>query len=178
MRFAGVNEIPAVVVLPKSEQEAELIAIETNMCQRSMEEIPISIKARAVAGWYNCIKAQGLRTDLLNEIAQLERLESMEFSMPPEAKNIEEKNVANPDEIRVKSTSRQIGELSTSAEYISEKTGLSIREIQRLIRLATLSDELLKKVDDGIIPYTAAYELTFVPKDTRDFRYLLLKFIL
>ena len=165
-QLAGVKEVPSIVVIPKPQEEAKLIPLETTTSQTSLEELPLSVKARAIAQWYSCIKAQGLRTDLLDEISQLERLESMEFSMPTEAKIINEKSAANPDEIREKSTSVQFERNLESRNYIAEKTGLSVAEIQRLIRLATLSDDLLKKVDDGIIPYTAAYELTFVPKDT------------
>lgn len=55
-QLAGVKEVPSIVVIPKSEEEAKLIAIETNMCQRSLEEIPVSVKARAIAQWYSCIK--------------------------------------------------------------------------------------------------------------------------
>ena len=165
-QIANIQLIPAVVIVPKSEEEAQLIAIETNMCQRSLEDIPVSVKAKAISQWYECVKSQGLRTDLLDEIAQMERLEQMEYSIPDGAKIFVEKSATNADETEENLTSRQIGEKSLSADYISEKTGLSVREIQRLIRIAKLSDQLLEKVDKGVIPYTAAYELSFVPTDT------------
>ncbi len=165
-QIANIQLIPAVVIVPKSEEEAQLIAIETNMCQRSLEDIPVSVKAKAISQWYECIKSQGLRTDLLDEIAQMERLEQMEYSIPDGAKIFVEKSATNADETEENLTSRQIGEKSLSADYISERTGLSVREIQRLIRIAKLSDQLLDKVDNGTIPYSAAYELSFVPTDT------------
>lgn len=164
--IAGITEIPAVAVIPKTEQEAELIAIETNMCQRSLDEIPISTKAKAVVSWYNCIKSQGMRTDLLDEIQQLERLEKLNYSVPDAAKKIAEKSIANPDKTEEKSTSDQIEPSFNAREYISEKSGLNAADIQRLVRISKLSDELLEKVDRNKIPYMAAYELTFVPNDT------------
>ncbi|WP_124099887.1 ParB N-terminal domain-containing protein [Ruminococcus sp. Marseille-P6503] len=165
-RIAGIQEVPAIAVIPKSEEEAKLIAIETNMCQRSLEEIPVSVKARAIAQWYSCIKAQGMRTDLLDEIAQLERIEQLDYSIPEDTKNFTENNAAKPDETEENLTSVQIEQKSEAREYISEKTGISAAEIQRLIRISKLSDQLLEKVDNGTIPYTAAYELSFVPADT------------
>ena len=58
-------------------------------------------------------------------------------------KNFTQQNALKPRKIGENLTSRQIGEKSLSADYISERTGLSVREIQRLIRIAKLSDQLL-----------------------------------
>ena len=79
-KIAGLTVIPAISVIPQTEEEAKLIVIETNMCQRSLSEIPVSVKAKAIAQWYECIKKQGFRTDLLDELSRLEQEEQIEKS--------------------------------------------------------------------------------------------------
>ena len=65
-----------------------------------------------------------------------------------------------------KTTSRQVGGKSESADKISDTE--SGRQIQRYIRLTYLIPELLKLVDDGRIAFTPAVELSFLSENEQE----------
>lgn len=60
-------------------------------------------------------------------------------------------------------TSGQVVQKS-SLEQIAEGTGESYKQVQRYIRLTELIPELLKMVDDGVIKFNPAVELSFLKK--------------
>lgn len=61
-------------------------------------------------------------------------------------------------------TSGQVVQKS-SLEQIAEGTGESYKQVQRYIRLTELIPELLKLVDEGIIKFNPAVELSFLQKE-------------
>ena len=64
-------------------------------------------------------------------------------------------------------TSGQVVQKS-SLEQIAEGTGESYKQVQRYIRLTELIPELLKMVDEGIIKFNPAVELSFLKKDEQE----------
>lgn len=64
-------------------------------------------------------------------------------------------------------TSGQVVQKS-SLEQIAEGTGESYKQVQRYIRLTELIPELLKMVDEGIIKFNPAVELSFLKKEEQD----------
>ena len=64
-------------------------------------------------------------------------------------------------------TSGQVVQKS-SLEQIAEGTGESYKQVQRYIRLTELIPELLKMVDDGIIKFNPAVELSFLKKEEQE----------
>lgn len=61
-------------------------------------------------------------------------------------------------------TSGQVVQKS-SLEQIAEGTGESYKQVQRYIRLTEMIPELLKLVDEGIIKFNPAVELSFLQKE-------------
>lgn len=55
-----------------------------------------------------------------------------------------------------------------SLEQIAEGTGESYKQVQRYIRLTELIPELLKMVDEGIIKFNPAVELSFLKKEEQE----------
>lgn len=64
-------------------------------------------------------------------------------------------------------TSGQVVQKS-SLEQIAEGTGESYKQVQRYIRLTELIPELLKMVDEGIIKFNPAVELSFLKKEEQE----------
>lgn len=55
-----------------------------------------------------------------------------------------------------------------SLEQIAEGTGESYKQVQRYIRLTELIPELLKMVDEGVIKFNPAVELSFLKKEEQE----------
>lgn len=64
-------------------------------------------------------------------------------------------------------TSGQVVQKS-SLEQIAEGTGESYKQVQRYIRLTELIPELLKMVDDGIIKFNPAVELSYLKREEQE----------
>lgn len=65
-------------------------------------------------------------------------------------------------------TSGQVVQKS-SLEQIAEGTGESYKQVQRYIRLTELIPELLKMVDEGVIKFNPAVELSFLKKEEQEY---------
>ncbi len=66
-------------------------------------------------------------------------------------------------------TSCQIGTKSRSDEILGEQVGESARTVQRYIRLTNLDPELLQLVDDKLMGFNPAYEISFLnPEQQKD----------
>lgn len=63
---------------------------------------------------------------------------------------------------RRQETSRQVVGNSESADIIGQSTGESGRQVQRVIRLNSLEQPLLDKVDQGELAFTPAVELSYL----------------
>ena len=63
---------------------------------------------------------------------------------------------------RGKETSRQVVGNSESADIIGQTTGESGRQVQRFIRLNSLEQPLMDKVDNGELAFTPAVELSYL----------------
>lgn len=69
--------------------------------------------------------------------------------------------------LRTDLTSGQVVQKS-SLEQIAEGTGESYKQVQRYIRLTELIPELLKMVDDGIIKFNPAVELSYLKREEQE----------
>ena len=111
-KLVGLRSAPCIVVDKLTEDEEKLITIESNFYQRSIDNMKTSELAKAISMWYNTIKKQGFRTDLVDEIEQLEiecqkAAEIGKYFVNSENKNIE-KAPENPQEIGANITSEQL----------------------------------------------------------------------
>lgn len=99
-----------------------------------------SERAYCLARHYEALKSQGRRNDLLDEIEML----------------------LNPHESREYPTSVQVEQKLESREKVGQEYGLSASKVGRYIKIATLIEPLLRRVDTGEIAFLAAYDLSFI----------------
>ena len=75
-KIAGQEFVPAIIKENLSEEEAEIYVIESNLLQRGFKELKISEQAQVLALRYESMFSQGKRTDIINELLQLEGKQS------------------------------------------------------------------------------------------------------
>ncbi len=138
--LAGLSKGPVIIKENLTYDEAVLIVTETNLRQRSFGDMSHSERAYCLAQHYEALKSQGRRNDLLDEIEML----------------------LNPHESRENSTSVQVEQKLESREKVGQEYGLSASKVGRYIKIATLIEPLLMRVDTGEIPFLAAYDLSFI----------------
>ena len=151
-KAAGITEFPCIIK-NVDDEEAELIVTVTNLHQRSLSDMSHSQKAKAIKTYYNAVKSQGKRNDLLNEMKIL--LETAEKA----------------DEINENSTSRQVGEKLNGAQKAVDEYGLSARTISRYLRISELNEDFLELLDDGKLSTGAAVDLSYLSPDEQNLVY-------
>lgn len=151
-KAAGITEFPCIIK-NVDDEEAELIATVTNLHQRSLSDMSHSQKAKAIKTYYNAVKSQGKRNDLLNEMKIL--IETAEKT----------------DEINENSTSRQVGEKLNGAQKAVDEYGLSARTISRYLRISELNEDFLELLDDGKLSTGAAVDLSYLSPDEQNLVY-------
>ncbi|MDR1247597.1 MAG: ParB N-terminal domain-containing protein [Clostridiales Family XIII bacterium] len=142
-KTAGLTEVPAVIMRDLTDEDAALIVTETNLLQRSFADLSHSQRAIALKHHLNAIKAQGKRTDLINEI----------------------KKLSNPDEYKGNETSYQVDTKMRSNEKAGAQYGLSSASVARYVRLSHLTKSMLDRVDTGEIPFIPAVALSHLSPD-------------
>lgn len=143
-RLAGLDKGPVIVKENLTYEEAVLIVTETNLRQRSFGDMSHSERAYCLAQHYQALKSQGKRNDLLAEIEIL----------------------LNPHESGENLTSVQVEQKLENREKVGKEYGLSASKVGRYIKIATLIEPLLMRVDTGEIAFLAAYDLSFI-EDTK-----------
>ena len=143
--LAGLSKGPVIIKENLTYDEAVLIVTETNLRQRSFGDMSHSERAYCLAQHYEALKSQGRRNDLLDEIEML----------------------LNPHESRGNPTSVQVEQKLESREKVGQEYGLSASKVGRYIKIATLIEPLLMRVDTGEIPFLAAYDLSFIEDGDR-----------
>lgn len=140
---AGITEVPVIVKIGLSEEEADLIETETNLLQRSWEDMSHSERAEVLYAHYNAIKYKGIRTGFLEEInAEIQSLAKPVNSMAEEGLSL----------IGTK------GNLRTSGEAYE----LSKNTVGRYLRIYTLISELKDRMDMDEIALYAGVELSYL----------------
>jgi len=139
-KIAGLTKGPVIIKEHLSYDEAVLIVTETNLRQRSFGDMSHSERAYCLVQHYEALKSQGKRNDLLAEI---------EVLLNPQDK------VENP-------TSVQLEQKLESRERLGKEYGLSSSKVGRYIKISSLIEPLLMRVDIGEIAFLAAYDLSFV----------------
>lgn len=141
-RIAGIKKIPAIIKEGLTEEEAMLIVTETNLIQRSFEDLSYSERVAAISERYKAMKKQGKRNDLINGIKRL-ATEKIENDITP-----------HQLETRLR-TDKKLGQ-----EY-----NLSRNMIARYVRLSQLNKSLLSRLDNGEIAFMTAITLSFINND-------------
>lgn len=139
-KIAGITEITAIVKENLTEREAYMYVIETNMLQRSFDDLLLSEKAVVLAERYEKVMCQGRRNDILEEIAMLNGVD-------------------------VPETCGHNVHRSKSRDSIGKEYGMTGRNIARYMRLNQTTDQIKEMVDDGKIPLVTAVELSYLSEE-------------
>lgn len=141
--IAGLTQGPVIIRENLTYEDAILIATETNLRQRSFDDLSPSEKAYCLKQHYDAIKSQGRRNDLIKEIEEL----------------------VNSHEIGENGTSLENQKKSDAGAAVSEEYGLSKDRIARYLRIATLITPLLDCLDAKTLGFEAAYDISFVKEE-------------
>lgn len=139
-KIAGITEIPAIIKENLTEREAYVYVIETNMLQRSFDDLLPSEKAAVLAERYEKVMCQGRRNDIIEEIAMLNGVD-------------------------VPETCGHDVHKSKSRDSIGEDYGMTGRNIARYMRLNQTTDQIKEMVDDGAMAMVAAVELSYLSEE-------------
>lgn len=149
-REAGLTEIPVVIKTGLSETEADLIETETNLLQRSWEDMSHSERAEVLYAHYNAVNQQGVRTGFLEEInAEIKCLAKPVNSMAEEGLS----QVATKGNLRT----------SGAAYELSKDT------VARYLRIYTLSNELKDRMDLDEVAFVAGVEISYLTPEHQKF---------
>ena len=139
-KIVGIKEIPAIIKEDLTEREAYVYVIETNMLQRSFDDLLPSEKAAVLAERYEKVMCQGRRNDILEEIAMLNGMDASE-------------------------TCGHDVHKSKSRDAIGEDYGMTGRNIARYMRLNQTTDQIKEMVDDGTMAMVTAVELSYLSEE-------------
>lgn len=142
-QLAGIAEIPCIVKVDLSDEDAWIYVVETNVLQRSFTDMLPSEKAAVLALRYSKMFSQGKRNDIVEELKKLE----------------------NPQYIRENRTSSQIETKCRSDEKLAGEYGLSRMAVARLLRVQKLIPALTKRMDAGEIPIYISVEISYLSPD-------------
>ena len=132
----GLEEINAIVRTDiETEEDAILIVVETNLFNRSIDDMLPSELAKSLALRQKALKQQGKRNDLTSGTL-----------------------CQKSDELDENTS-------GTMYQKLNEEYKLSERNIRNYIRLTYLCDNLLALVDYNIIPFSAGVELSYLKEE-------------
>lgn len=136
-KLAGLNAVPAFIKEDLSDEDAYIYVIETNLMQRSFNDMYPSEKAAVLALRYEKVSSQGKRTDIMKELRALEEGEE-----------------TNEEEQVIDSRGR-----------IAKEYGLSGRSMARLLRINHLTEEWKQAVDNAYVAFMVGVELSYISEE-------------
>ncbi len=148
-KLAGLAEIPAIVKEGLTEQEAYVYVIETNMIQRSFNDLLPSEKAAVMAEQYDKTCCLGKRNDIIRELEILSGNET-------------------------ESTCGHNGHKLKSRDVLAREYGFSSRNAARYLRLNYLIRPFKDMMDRNEIPLLSAVDVSYMPEEEQQALYDLL----
>lgn len=139
-KIVGVKEIPAIIKENLTERESYVYVIETNMLQRSFDDLLPSEKAAVLAERYEKVMCQGKRNDILEEIARLNGVDASD-------------------------TCGHDVHKSKNRDSIGEDYGMTGRNIARYMRLNQTTEQIKEMVDAGTMAMVTAVELSYLSEE-------------
>ena len=136
-KLVGIKEIPAIVKENLTERESYVYVIETNMLQRSFNDLLPSEKVVVLAERYEKVMCQGGRKDILKEIAMLNGMDAPE-------------------------TCGHDVHKSKSRDSIGKDYGMTGRNIARYIRCNNLIPAFKEMLDDSTLALVVGVELSYL----------------
>lgn len=139
-KLADLAEIPAIVKENLSDEDAYVYVIETNLMQRSFNDLMPSEKAAVMAAHYDKVCCQGKRNDIIRELKIL--------------------NGEEPDD-----TCCHNGNKLKSLDVIAYEYGFSSRNAARYLRLNYLIQPFKNLMDENKIALLAAVDVSYLTED-------------
>jgi ParB family chromosome partitioning protein len=135
-RLAGLKEIPAIVKEGLPDAEAYVYVIETNMLQRSFNDLSVSERIAVLAERYDKVCGTKKREEILTELQAL--------------------NGGGGHDVHQQAKSR---------ELLGKELGLTGRHVARYVRCKELIPEFKDMLDDGSLTMVSAVELSYLPEE-------------
>ena len=142
-KLAGLTEVPAIVKADLPDEEAYVYVIETNLMQRSFNDLMPSEKAAVMAAHYDKVCCQGKRNDIISELKIL--------------------NGEEPDD-----TCCHNGNKLKSLDVIASEYGFSSRNAARYLRLNYLIQPFKNLMDENKIALLAAVDVSYLTEDEQN----------
>ena len=153
-KAAGLTEVPCIIREGMNIDEIDIISKISNLLQRGLCDLPHSERAEAIATYYNEIKHQGRRTDLIKEVEALINGQPTETADTTDAE-------ADPG--------TPAG--NKSIEVAGEKFGLSKNSVARYIRITFLIQEFKEMVDSEELAIRAGVSLSYISEERQQVVY-------
>ena len=139
-KLADLAEIPAIVKENLSDEDAYVYVIETNLMQRSFNDLMPSEKAAVMAAYYDKVCCQGKRNDIIRELKIL--------------------NGEEPDD-----TCCHNGNKLKSLDVIAYEYGFSSRNAARYLRLNYLIQPFKNLMGENKIALLATGDVSYLTED-------------
>ena len=139
-KLAGLTEVPAIVKADLPDEEAYVYVIETNLMQRSFNDLMPSEKAAVMAAHYDKVCCQGKRNDIIRELELLNGIEP-------------------------KSTCGHNGHKLKNRDAMAAEYGFSSRNAARYLRLNYLIQPFKNMMDENKIALLAAVDVSYLTED-------------
>ena len=139
-KLAGLAEVPAIVKTDLPDEEAYVYVIETNLMQRSFNDLMPSEKAAVMAAHYDKVCCQGKRNDIIRELELLNGIEP-------------------------KSTCGHNGHKLKNRDAMAAEYGFSSRNAARYLRLNYLIQPFKNMMDENKIALLAAVDVSYLIED-------------
>lgn len=139
-KLAGLTEVPAIVKADLPDEEAYVYVIETNLMQRSFNDLMPSEKAAVMAAHYDKVCCQGKRNDIIRELELLNGIEP-------------------------KSTCGHNGHKLKNRDAMAAEYGFSSRNAARYLRLNYLIQPFKNLMDENKIALLAAVDVSYLTED-------------
>ena len=142
-KLAGLTEVPAIVKADLPDEEAYVYVIETNLMQRSFNDLMPSEKAAVMAAHYDKVCCQGKRNDIIRELELLNGIEP-------------------------KSTCGHNGHKLKSRDAMAAEYGFSSRNAARYLRLNYLIQPFKNLMDENKIALLAAVDVSYLAENEQN----------
>ena len=139
-QLAGLAEIPCIVKIDLSDEDAWIYVVETNVLQRSFTDMLPSEKSAVLALRYSKMFSQGKRNDIIEELKRLE----------------------NPDYIRENDACGSNFHRKKSRDILGESYSLAGRSVANYVRVNSVISPLKERLDSGELTLTVSVELSYL----------------
>ncbi len=138
-KIVGLTEIPAIVKEGLTEEEAWVYVVETNVIQRSFNDLSMSERIAVLSTRYDKVCGTKKREEILEELHML-----------------------NGD------GGHHVHRQAKSRELIGQEYGMTGRNIARYIRCNHLISAFKEMLDDGSLTMIAGVEISFLSEDEQE----------